>query len=119
MPVFLGAGRPQLPPLREPMPAPWAAAPSLRPGAAAAPAIAGIAAVVLDEASGAVLYDKDAHMAAAPASLTKIATLILALEDGRLDEWVETDIDSTAMRGARSWACCPATASPCATCSTA
>jgi len=88
-----------LPPLGSPLPQPWAPGPALKPAAAPPPSIAGIAAVVLDEASGEVLYDKSAHMAAAPASLTKIATLILALEDGRLDEWVDIDVDSTAMRG--------------------
>ncbi len=88
-----------LPPLGSPLPPFWAEAPSLKPGAAQPPAIAGIAAVIVDEASGAVLYDKNAHMSAAPASLTKIATLVLALEDGRLDEVVETDVDSASMRG--------------------
>jgi D-alanyl-D-alanine carboxypeptidase (penicillin-binding protein 5/6) len=38
---------------------------------------------VLDEASGAVLFEKDAHHALPPASLTKITTAILAIE--RLD----------------------------------
>jgi D-alanyl-D-alanine carboxypeptidase len=33
---------------------------------APAPAIAGLAAVVVDEASGAILYDKDAHLALPP-----------------------------------------------------
>lgn len=55
--------------------------------------------MVIDEASGAVLYDKDAHLALPPASLTKIATAILALEQGDLDAWVEIDVDSSTMRG--------------------
>ncbi|MGE3986248.1 MAG: D-alanyl-D-alanine carboxypeptidase family protein, partial [Dehalococcoidia bacterium] len=88
-----------LPPLGSPLPPFWTEAPSLKPGAPQPPEIAAIAAVIVDEASGAVLYDKNAHMSAAPASLTKIATLVLALEDGRLDEVVETDVDSASMRG--------------------
>lgn len=88
-----------LPPLGSALPPFWAAAPSLLAGAPPPPAIAAIAAVIVDEASGAVLYDRNAHMAAAPASLTKIATLVLALEDGRLDEVVQTDVDSASMRG--------------------
>ena len=55
--------------------------------------------VVVDEASNAVLFDKDAHLPLPPASLTKIATLILALEHGNLDAWVESDVDSRLMRG--------------------
>ncbi len=54
---------------------------------------------MIDEASGAVLYDKDAHLALPPASLTKIATAIVALERGDLDAWVDIDVDSRTMRG--------------------
>jgi D-alanyl-D-alanine carboxypeptidase (penicillin-binding protein 5/6) len=98
LPGFVPTQEP-LPPLGSPLPPFWAAAPALKPGAAAPPQIAGVAAIVMDEASGAVLYDKNAHMSAAPASLTKIATLVLALEDGRLDDVVITDVDSASMRG--------------------
>jgi D-alanyl-D-alanine carboxypeptidase (penicillin-binding protein 5/6) len=83
-----------------PAPLPWAPAPQPRSASIAAPpAIGALAAVVVDEASGSVIYDKDAFVPLPPASLTKIATLILALEDGRLDDWVTVDVDSTAMRG--------------------
>jgi serine-type D-Ala-D-Ala carboxypeptidase (penicillin-binding protein 5/6) len=83
-----------------PLPLAWSEAP--RPKLAAlpaVPAVSAVAAVLIDEASGAVLFDKNAHMPLPPASLTKIATLILALESGRLDEWVDVDVDSTAMPG--------------------
>ena len=77
---------------------PWAAPPRARnDGIAAPPAIGALAAVVIDEASGEVLFDKDAHVPLPPASLTKIATLVLALESGRLDEWVDIDVDSREM----------------------
>jgi D-alanyl-D-alanine carboxypeptidase (penicillin-binding protein 5/6) len=99
LPQFASPTPEPLPPLGSPRPEPWAAAPVLKASAAPPPEIAGIAAVVVDEASGAVLYDKNAHMPAAPASLTKIATLVLALEDGRLDDVVTTDVDSASMRG--------------------
>ncbi len=81
-----------------PAPEPWATAPEPRP-ALAAPNVNALAAVVVDEASGAVLFDKDAHVARPPASLTKIATAILALEHGDLDAWVDVDVDSRAMHG--------------------
>lgn len=81
-----------------PSPAPWAPAPAPRSDRAA-PEIKALAAVLVDEASGAVLYDKDAHVALPPASLTKIATAVLALEKGDFDAWVDTDVDSSVMRG--------------------
>ncbi len=81
------------------MPAPSAEAPE-EVGAAPAPAVAAVAALVMDEASAAVLYDKDGHTPLPPASLTKIATAVVAIEDGGdLDATVQTDVDSRTMRG--------------------
>jgi D-alanyl-D-alanine carboxypeptidase len=57
------------------------------------------AAAVIDEASGALLFGKDAHDRRAPASLTKIATAVIALERGDLDAVVDVDVDSRIMRG--------------------
>ena len=88
------------PPSVSPMPVAWAGAPHPRlPVLPPVPALNARAAVLMDEASGVVLFDKDAHSPLPPASLTKIATLILALESGRLDEWVDVDVDSRAMPG--------------------
>ena len=82
------------------LPDPWAAAPLPKSDRVPAPPTNNaLAAVVIDEASGAVLYEKDAHDPLPPASLTKIATLILALEHGGLDDWVDVDVDSRTMRG--------------------
>ena len=80
-------------------PAFWAPAPVLKTGAANAPEVSGLAAVVIDEASGEVLFDKNAHQPLPPASLTKIATLTLALEYGGFDEEVVSDVDGFSMRG--------------------
>jgi D-alanyl-D-alanine carboxypeptidase (penicillin-binding protein 5/6) len=89
---------PALPPVVPNPLLPWAPPPRARnDGIPGPPAIGALAAVVVDEASGEVLFDKDAHVPLPPASLTKIATLILALESGRLDEWVDIDIDSREM----------------------
>jgi len=82
-----------------PMPGFWAGGPSRVEGAASPPQDFALAAIVMDEASGAVLYEKDAHRQLPPASLTKIATAILAAESGRLDEAVMVDVDSRTMRG--------------------
>ena len=57
------------------------------------------AAVVIDEASGEILYAQDAHESLAPASLTKIATAIVAIEGTDLEAWVGSDIDARTMIG--------------------
>ena len=62
-----------------------------------APEISADAAVVIDADSGAVLYEKDSRQPFAPASLTKIATAILAIEGSDLAGWVDSDVDSRAM----------------------
>lgn len=83
-----------------PLPNFWASDPRMaEETTTSAPANTALAAIVMDEASGAVLYEKDAHRQLPPASLTKIATAILAAESGRLDETVTVDVDSRTMRG--------------------
>lgn len=65
-----------------------------------APALSASAAVVLDEASGAVVFEQDAHRRLAPASLTKVAAAMVVLESGLdVDTLVTTDVDSTLMYG--------------------
>ncbi len=52
------------------------------------PAIQGEAAIVMDAASGTVLYEKNSHRQLYPASITKILTALLAIEGSRMDEQV-------------------------------
>ena len=82
-----------------PMPSFWTGGPAMREAAPAAPVNSAVAAIVMDEASGLVLYEKDAHRQLSPASLTKIATAILAAEQGDLDRVIAIDVDSRTMRG--------------------
>jgi serine-type D-Ala-D-Ala carboxypeptidase (penicillin-binding protein 5/6) len=79
-----------------PMPLAWAAAP-VRKGVAPPPVPVGLTAVAVDEASGTVLYNQHAHRPLPPASLTKILTAILALENADIDAWVQSDVDSRKM----------------------
>jgi D-alanyl-D-alanine carboxypeptidase len=79
-----------------PQPRPSTAPPTLVTGTLA-PAISATAAILIDDASGAVLYEHGAHRALAPASLTKIASAIVAIEGADLDGWVASDVDATAM----------------------
>jgi D-alanyl-D-alanine carboxypeptidase len=77
-------------------PAPWAAVPT-RVGGAPPPEVSAQAALVLDDASGEVLYEKASDVPLAPASLTKIATAVIALEEADLDHPVVVDVDSRTM----------------------
>jgi D-alanyl-D-alanine carboxypeptidase len=81
-----------------PAPLATSAAPILTTSLAAAE-VDSSAAVVIDEASGEILYAQNAREAMAPASLTKIATAILAIEGTDLEAWVDSDVDSRNMPG--------------------
>ena len=61
----------------------------------AAPVVGAITAVVIDGDSGAVLYDKDAHVPRPPASTTKILTALLAIERLPLDQVIDVQLDPT------------------------
>ena len=66
-------------------------------GSTGAPEIGAEAAIVIDGASGAVLFEQDARRPLPPASLTKIATAIVAIEGTNLDAWVVSNVDHSAM----------------------
>ena len=69
---------------------------------AAAPLITADAAIVVDRATGAVLYEKNADKREYPASMTKMMTCLLAIESGRMDSIVQVspeaaDVECTRM----------------------
>ncbi len=53
--------------------------------------------IVVDGDSGAVLFQRRAYDAIAPASLTKIMTAILGIERGNLADRVQVDVDAASM----------------------
>lgn len=55
------------------------------------PEISASAAIVVDDASMEVLYGRDPYTPRPPASVTKMATAIVAMEQGRLDDIVTSD----------------------------
>jgi hypothetical protein len=57
----------------------------------------GESAVVIDAESGAVLYAKNAHAHLPEASITKIMTAIVAIENGQLSDRFKVDVDSNAL----------------------
>lgn len=82
-----------------PLPAPTRSAPRYI-GSTPAPEIDARGAVIIDEASGAVLYDHNAYEAVPPASLTKIVTAVIALEAADPESWVHVaDVDYRQMPG--------------------
>lgn len=52
------------------------------------PTIAGDSAIVMEASTGTVLYEKNSHQELYPASITKIMTALLAVENSSLDEQV-------------------------------
>ena len=62
-----------------------------------APQVGAVAVAVIDGDSGALLYDKNANTPRPPASLTKIATAILAVEATELTSGVTVDVDGPRM----------------------
>lgn len=86
-------------PVRGALRPPPSATPPARRAELAPPPISAASAVVIDGASGTVLFEKDPHRRMPPASLTKLATAILAVDAGDLDAIVTSDVDSRTMRG--------------------
>lgn len=62
-------------------------------------------AVLIEEESGRVLYEKNAYKKMYPASTTKILTALVAIENGDLDEvlTVGDEISLVEPRGSRAW----------------
>ena len=78
---------------------PEGVAPLWRSVVAPPPAIDAAAAVLMDAASGQVLYAHNPHQRRAPASTTKILTAIVALEFGNLDDVVTVSEHAASTEG--------------------
>ncbi|MFS0646101.1 D-alanyl-D-alanine carboxypeptidase family protein [Siminovitchia sp. 179-K 8D1 HS] len=65
------------------------------------PDISSEAAILMDSKSGQVLYEKNANKKMYPASLSKIATAIYALEKGNLDDLVTVSKEAHQVEGTR------------------
>ncbi|MEX2392673.1 MAG: D-alanyl-D-alanine carboxypeptidase family protein [Dehalococcoidia bacterium] len=63
------------------------------PGTEPAPPISGYSTAIVEEPCGAVIYAVNEHLQLPPASLTKIMTAIVALENAQADEIVDVQID--------------------------
>lgn len=58
-------------------------------------------AILMDNRSGAIIYEKNAHSSMYPASLTKIVTAIIAIEEGNLNEVVTVSSKARNVEGTR------------------
>ncbi|WP_428908977.1 D-alanyl-D-alanine carboxypeptidase family protein [Niallia sp. Krafla_26] len=56
-------------------------------------------AILMEQQSGRILYEKDAHQKKRIASITKIMTAILAIESGKLDETVKVSNNAVGTEG--------------------
>jgi D-alanyl-D-alanine carboxypeptidase (penicillin-binding protein 5/6) len=70
---------------------------------AAPPPITAKTAIVMDAATGKVLFSKNAEERMYPASTTKIMTLIIALERGNLDDIVTASANAANTEGSTLW----------------
>lgn len=59
-----------------------------------APSLMAETAILMDAASGEILYEKNAHQKMFPASITKLMTLLLALENGKLTDEITFSHDA-------------------------
>ncbi len=67
------------------------------------PQVVGISAVLIDSATGQILYAKNEHARMYPASTTKILTALVALEKGKLSDPVRIDQEPTKAEGSSIW----------------
>ncbi|MEH7237125.1 D-alanyl-D-alanine carboxypeptidase family protein [Bacillus sp. JJ1562] len=66
-----------------------------------APAIKSDSVILLDANTGSILYEKNSHTKMYPASLTKMATAIYAIEKGNLDDVVSVSANAYETDGTR------------------
>lgn len=71
--------------------------PPIRLDATSPPTVGATEVAVLDAATSILLYGKNEREPVHPASLTKMVTALVALEEGRLDDLVTVDVDARAM----------------------
>ena len=69
----------------------------------ALPNVTATSAIVIEASTGHVIYSRNADQRMFPASTTKMMTLIMALESGRLDEVVTVGPNADGMEGSTLW----------------
>ncbi|GAA0347050.1 D-alanyl-D-alanine carboxypeptidase DacB [Bacillus carboniphilus] len=72
---------------------------SISPGKTKAVSVSAYSAILIDQDTGRVLYEKRAHEKRRIASITKIMTAILAIESGKMDEMVTVSSNAFGTEG--------------------
>jgi len=67
------------------------------------PSITAAAAILFENTTGTVLYGREEHRPRAPASITKVMTALLALEQGRLSDTVTVSKKAASIRGSSAY----------------
>lgn len=70
---------------------------------AASVSVSAKSAILIEQSSGRVLFEKDAHTKRRIASITKIMTAILAIESGKMDEMVKVSEKAIRTEGSSSY----------------
>ncbi|TMU86704.1 D-alanyl-D-alanine carboxypeptidase [Bacillus sp. BHET2] len=65
----------------------------------ASPSVSSQKAILMDQETGRILYEKDAHSQSRIASITKIMTAILAVESGKMDKEVTVSSNAAGTEG--------------------
>lgn len=82
---------------------PAAAAADTAEAAGLSPQIQGQSALLMDASSGRILYQVNPHERLAPASVTKIMTALLVIENGRLDQMVTATENASTTPESAIW----------------
>ena len=72
---------------------------SIPTNAKASVSVSASSAVLMEQQSGRILYEKEAHKVRRIASITKIMTAILAIESGKLNDTVKVTENATRAEG--------------------
>ncbi|MGE4282909.1 MAG: D-alanyl-D-alanine carboxypeptidase family protein [Clostridia bacterium] len=76
---------------------------NVQPAFADTPSVSASSAIVMDTVTGRVIFEKNAQQKRTMASITKIMTAIVALENGNLDDIVVTGPNAAHVEGSSIW----------------
>src|SRR4030042_6721410 len=77
--------------------------PPIKNEIAVSPVVDGESGIIVDFESGKILYEKNSNKRMQIASITKLMTAIIALEEGNLDEIITISEEAAAQEGSKIW----------------
>lgn len=97
--LFATGGPGPIPSFAEPLPRPDQSLSQSAPTLPQPPGVSAESAIVIDQTTGTILYDKNSRQKAYPASTTKIVTALLAMESASLDRQVKVPGAAVGVEG--------------------